>query len=67
MVYVGINEKKSNGKALLKFLRGIDASRDFVSFMDSEKELEQAINEAMQTTRLKSGNSLREIVSNNGL
>jgi hypothetical protein len=35
--------------------------------MDGEKELEQAINEAMQTPRLKSGNSLREIISGNGL
>jgi hypothetical protein len=67
MVYVAINEKKANGKALLNFLRGIDESRDFVSFMDKEKELEYAISEAMKTPRVKSGNSLREIISNDGL
>jgi len=62
MVYIAINEKKANGKALLKFLRGIDRSRDFVSFMDEEKELELAISDAMKTPRVKSGNSLREII-----
>ena len=67
MVYVAINEKKSNGKALLKLLRGIDKNRDFVNFMDNEKELEYAINDAMLTPRVKSGNSLREILVNNGL
>ena len=61
MVYVAINEKKTNGKTLLKFLRSIDKKNDFVSFMDEEKELELAINDAMKTPRVKSGNSLREI------
>jgi hypothetical protein len=51
----------------LKFLRGIDESRDFVSFMDKEKELEYAICDAMKTPRVKSGNSLREILVNNGV
>ena len=67
MVYVAINEKKANGKALLKFLRGIDESRDFISFMDREKELELAINDAMKSPRVKSGNSLREIISVSGI
>ncbi|MDR2972448.1 MAG: hypothetical protein LBU83_11060 [Bacteroidales bacterium] len=67
MVYVAINEKKANGKALLKFLRGIDETRDFVSFMDREKELEYSICDAMKSPRVKSGNSLREIISSNGL
>ena len=67
MVYVAINEKKSNGKALLKFLRGIDGESNFVSFMDREKELEFAISDAMKTPRIKSGNSLREIISSNGI
>jgi hypothetical protein len=67
MVYVAINEKKANGKALLKFLKGVDEKRSFVSFMDEEKGMELAINEAMQTPRVKSGNSLREILSSNGL
>jgi len=67
MVYVAVNEKKANGKALLKFLRGIDESRDFISFMDREKELELAINDAMKSPRVKSGNSLREIISVNGI
>ena len=67
MVYVAINEKKSNGKALLKFLRGIDENRDFVNFMDKEKELEYAICDAMNTPRVKSGNSLREILVDNGI
>jgi len=67
MTYVAINEKKANGKSLLKFLRGIDEKNDFVSFMDKDKELKLAINEAMKTPRIKSGNSLREIIYNNGL
>ena len=46
MVYIAINDKKANGKALLKFLKGIDGSSDFVNFMDREKELEHAF--AMQ-------------------
>jgi hypothetical protein len=62
MVYVAINEKKTNGKALLKFLRGVDENSDFVNFMDKEKDLELAINNAMKTPRVKSGNSLREII-----
>ena len=62
MVYLAINEKKANGKALLNFLRGIEGHRDFVSFMDREKELEYAIVDAMKTPRVKSGNSLREII-----
>jgi len=62
MVYVAINEKKTNGKTLLKFLRGIDENSDFVNFMDKEKNLELAINDAMKTPRVKSGNSLREII-----
>ena len=62
MVYVAINEKKKNGKALLKFLKEIDEKRDFINFMDSEKDLEFAISEAMKTPRVKSGNSLREII-----
>ena len=67
MVYVAVNEKKANGKALLKFLRGIDERRDFISFIDREKELELAINDAMKSPRVKSGNSLREIISVNGI
>jgi len=67
MVYLAINERKANGKALLKFLRGIDENNDFVSFMDREKELELAINDAMKTPRVKSGNSLRDIISKNGI
>jgi hypothetical protein len=67
MTYVAINERKANGKSLLKFLRGIDENRDFVSFMDKEKELEYAICDAMKTPRAKSGNSLREILAGDGL
>jgi len=67
MVYVAINEKKAKGKALLKYLRGVDENRDFVNFMDREIELEFAINDAMKTPRVKSGNSLREIISCNGI
>jgi len=67
MVYVAINEKKENGKALLKFLKGVDKKRDFVIFMDGDKELEFAISDAMKTPRVKSGNSLREIISGNGI
>ena len=67
MVYVAINEKKANGKALVRFLRGIDNNSDFFSFLDEEKELELAINDAMKTPRVKSGNSLREIISGNGI
>jgi len=67
MVYVAINEKKANGKALLKFLKGIDENRDFVNFMDREKELEYAICDAMKSPRVKSGNSLREILLIDGL
>jgi len=67
MVYIAINEKKAKGKALLKFLRNIDENRDFVDFMDEEKALELAINDAMKTPRVKSGNSLREILLTNGL
>ena len=67
MVYVAINEKKANGKALLKFLKGIDENSDFVNFMDREKELEYAICDAMKTPRVKSGNSLREILLTNDL
>ena len=67
MVYVAINEKKANGKALLKFLKGIDESSDFVNFMGREKELEHAICNAMKTPRIKSGNSLREILVSDGI
>ena len=67
MVYVAINEKKAKGKALVKFLKGIDENRDFVNFMDEEKALEYGINNSMTTPRVRSGNSLREILSNNGL
>ena len=67
MIYLAINENKANGKALLKFLKGVDKDRDFVSFMDTEKELEYAISDAMKTPRVKSGNSLREIISSNGI
>jgi len=67
MVYVAVNERKANGKALLKFLRGIDESRDFITFMEREKELELAINDAMKTPRVRSGNSLREIIYSNGI
>ena len=67
MIYIAINDKKANGKALLKFLRGVDKNSDFVSFMDSEKELELVISDAMKTPRVKSGNSLREIISSNGI
>ena len=67
MVYVGINEKKTNGETLLKFLRGIDKNSEFVSFMDEEREFASSIDEAMKTPRVKSGNSLREILSSDGL
>jgi len=67
MVYIAIDEKKANGKVLLKFLKGIDENRDFVSFMDEERGLEFAINNAMKTPRVKSGNSLREILQKDGL
>ena len=67
MVYVAINEKKANGKALLRLLKSIDGSSDFVSFMNREKELELTIIDAMKTPRVKSGNSLREIISDNGI
>jgi hypothetical protein len=67
MVYVAINEKKANGKALLKFLKGVDENSEFVNFMDREKELELAISDAMKTPRVKSGNSLREIILCNGI
>ena len=67
MVYVAINEKKAKGKALLKFPKGIDENCDFVNFMDEERALEFAINDAMKTPRVKSGNSLRGILSNDGL
>ena len=67
MVYVAINERKANGKALLRLLKGIDGNNDYVRFMDREKELEFAISDAMKTPRVKSGNSLREIISNNGI
>ena len=67
MVYVAINEKQESGKALIKFLRGIDENRNFVNFMDREKELEYAICDAMKSPRVKSGNSLREILLPNGL
>jgi len=67
MTYVAINEKKANGKMLLKFLRGIDEKRDFIRFMEQEKELEYAVCDAMKTPRVKSGNSLREILANDGL
>jgi len=67
MVYVAVNEKKAKGKALLKFLRSIDENRDYLNFMDREVELEFAINDAMKTPRVKSGNSLREIISDNGI
>ena len=67
MVYVAVNERKAKGKALLKFVRGIDENSDFVNFLDDEKELEFAINDAMKTPRVKSGNSLREIFSVNDI
>jgi len=67
MVYVAINERKANGKALLRLLKGIDRNNDYVRFMDREKELELAISDAMKTPRVKAGNSLREIISNNGI
>jgi len=67
MVYIAVNEKKTKGKALLRFLKGIDDNRDFVNFMDKEKELEYAISDAMKTPRVKSGNSLREILSTDGI
>jgi hypothetical protein len=67
MIYVSINEKKTKGKALLRFLKGIDENREFVGFMDEENELEKAITEAMKTPRVQSGNSLREILPVNGL
>jgi len=67
MVYVAINERKTNGKALLKFLKCIDDNNDFIRFMDNEKGLESAIINAMKTPRVKAGNSLREIISDNGI
>ena len=51
----------------MKFLKGVDKKRDFVIFMDGDKELEFAISDAMKTPRVKSGNSLREIISGNGI
>jgi hypothetical protein len=63
MIYIAIDEKKPNGEALLNFLKGIDEKHDFVEVMDEEDEvLERAIIDAMQTPRVKSGNSLREII-----
>jgi len=62
MVYVAINERKANGKALLRLLKGIDENNDYVCFMNRERELELAISDAMKTSRVKSGNSLREII-----
>jgi len=67
MVYVAINEKEEKGLALLTFLKRIDENRNFISFMDEEANLELAINDAMKTPRVKSGNSLREILTSNGL
>jgi hypothetical protein len=67
MIYVAINEEKEKGKALLQFLRGIDEHSEYVGFMDDSKELEDAIIDAMNTPRAKSGNSLREIISSNGI
>ena len=67
MVYVAITERKTNGRTLLKFIKGIDEKSDFVHFMEREKELELAITDAMKTPRVKSGNSLREIISSNGI
>ena len=66
MVYIAINERKASGKALLRLLKGIDGN-DYVRFMDREKELELAISDAMKTPRVKSGNSLREIISKKNL
>jgi hypothetical protein len=63
-LYYGIccdKRKKANGKVLLRLLKGIDGTNDYVRFMDREKELELAITDAMKTQRVKSGNSLREI------
>ena len=67
MIYVAINEQKAPGKALVEFLRGIEKDNDFVNFMNHEKELEFAINDAMQSPRVRSGNSLREILQENGI
>ena len=67
MVYIAVNERKTKGKALLKFLKDIDENCDFVSFVDEEKGLKYAINDAMNTPRVRSGNSLRGIISSNGL
>jgi hypothetical protein len=66
MVYVAINEKKAQGQALLQYLKRIDERRVYVNFMDEEDGLDLAINDAMKTPRVKSGNSLREILVNNG-
>ena len=67
MVYVAINEKKANEKALLKFLKKIDKNNNFVNFMGMEKELKYAICTTMKTPRVKFGNSLREILLTNGI
>lgn len=67
MIYIAINEKKRKGKSLLRFLRNIDEKQEYIGFMDETQELENAINEAMKTPRVKSGNSLREILSVDGL
>jgi hypothetical protein len=67
MVYITINEKKKKGQALLKFLKGIDERREYIGFIDEEKELEDAIIDAMNTPRVKSGNSLREILTADGI
>jgi hypothetical protein len=67
MIYITINEKKKKGKTLLKFLKGIDEQHEFIGFIDEEKEMGNAIIDAMNTPRVKSGNSLREILSADGL
>ena len=63
MTYNTINEKKENGRTLLNLLKSIDKKNDYVSFMDEERELKLAISNVMKTPRVKSGNSLREIIS----
>jgi pilus assembly protein TadC len=68
MVYIVIDEKKRKGKSLLRFLKNIDREREFVNFIDDEPQtLENEIITAMNTPRVKAGNSLREILSVDGI
>jgi hypothetical protein len=67
MVYVVIDEKKRKGKSLLQFLKNIDEKHEFVGFIDDPQTLEDEIIVAMNTPRVKAGNSLREILLVDGI